>query len=372
MNKKSLAILLALVPLVVAANGSQPTEMAGRPWYHPLLICQVDPIPYGAVVLARGVGDEDLATVRRVVSEVAEVEGADARDWQSAAAPDCESGAWMAIVFTVGIHHLATIAVCEGPPQALLPPDGFEIVRRGESSEICGPRHEPDPDGSAPTSVAHRTATRIQRTLANRLAGQAAQLEYALEMERANRLTADQALDALIAENAELRRRMVEAQEGRAQQHDGQAEQSIVLRAGYRLISSQVTRIDDVYPQGTGTVTVYVEGANAGALPPECRARRAGGRRMPICSYEVKATLWIQNNSDKWLAVGRVSLDGITFRDSTCGTFHVPPGHREDWSVSRETYHYSGNSPAAVRGHSIDWSPVLFGAPTNRSGPKAC
>ena len=369
---KSLPILLAVVPLAVVANGSQPPEMARPPWHHPLLVCQGDRIPHGAVVLARGMGDEDLAEVRRVVSEVAEAEGADARDWESVAAPDCESGGWMAIVFTVGIHHLASIAVCEGPPQVLLPPDGFEIVRRGEPSEICGFRRERDRDGRALAPVAYWTATRIQRTLASRLAGQAAQLEYALEMERANRLTADRALDALIAENTELRRRLAVAQEGRAERHDGQAEQSIVPRSGYRLIRAQVTRMEEVYPQGTGTVTVYLEGANVGALPPECRARHFGGGRVPICSYELKATLWIQNNSDKWLAVGRVSLDGIMFRGSTCGTFHVPPGHKEDWSVSREVYHYSGNPPATVRGHNIGWAPVLLGAPTDRSGRKAC
>ena len=56
---KSFVILLAIVPLAIAANGSQPPEMARPPWHHPLLVCQGDPIPYGAVVLARGMADED-------------------------------------------------------------------------------------------------------------------------------------------------------------------------------------------------------------------------------------------------------------------------------------------------------------------------
>lgn len=153
---------------------------------------------------------------------------------------------------------------------------------------------------------------------------------------------------------------------------------------GYRVVSSQVTLIENVHSIGKGPVTVYVEGQYAGELPPACSRTGRGSvipRQTLICVYQMRATLWIQNDSDKWLSIGRVVLDEHIFRrsrwrtpgvlggatatgpGSNCDNFYLAPGGRQHWSISRETYFYAGDTPRNIRGHNIGWAPYPVDAP---------
>ena len=216
MKRRGLLIVFIIVFLGYEgglASARQSTEPLGPLFRDTLLICQ-GPIPSGAVVIARGQESEGLRTLARVVVEVGEAENVNLAAWGAVATFNCGSKGWMAIVFEENITDATSIPVCQGLPQARLPPDGFDLVGVAEPSEICGSSFAVRGGGRAGEDGEGK-AVRIQRALENRLAHETARLWLVLEMERNWSRAANETLEVRNAENLELRRRLEAAERGR-------------------------------------------------------------------------------------------------------------------------------------------------------------